>query len=329
MRSNRSYTLTWSTTRITVLEYCNKKYYLNYYPHTLRDIDEELRLNTLLLKNLKSMDMRVGEKTHHLLSDYLNVLKQWEKDPQNIDDYKARIVHEMKTEFDISKNRDYTSYDRDHKFWLSEHYYGENIDDKLQDVIEKVLHNFDVFLQSDWHDTIRHYFKTAKMVYVERPREKDFESMKVNLSTIPELKNLNVMAAPDFGVIFSDNKYLIIDWKTWKEKVDTEWTSEQLKIYALKTLLKSKIDLDTVDIEGYEVYLPSLNKIGGKIEKLDIDYIIQKLKDDMEYQKQFLVDGDIIANQPLSHEHFPRTTSEKKCASCTFRKVCEDLRNFE
>jgi hypothetical protein len=167
------------------------------------------------------------------------------------------------------------------------------------------------------------------MVYVEKPREKDFESMKVNLSSIPELRNLNVMAAPDFGVIFSDNKYLIIDWKTGQEKMDTDAISEQLKIYALKTLLKSKINIDTVDIEGYEVYLPSLNKVGGKIEKTDIDYIIQKLKDDMEYQKQFLVDGDIVNNEPLAHDHFPRTTSAKKCASCTFRKVCEDLKNFE
>lgn len=292
-------------------------------------MNEELRLNTLLLKNLKSMDMRVGEKTHHLLSDYLNAVKYGKAESGDIQPFKDRIVEEMRKEFEISKNRDYASYDRDNKFWLSEHYYGENVDDKLEDVIQKVLHNLDVFVQSDWNETVQHYFKTAKMVYVEKPREKDFESMKVNLSSIPELRNLNVMAAPDFGVIFSDNKYLIIDRKTGQEKMNTDTTSEQLKIYALKTLFKSKIDLDTVDIEWYEVYLPSLNKIGGKIEKTDIDYIIQKLKDDMEYQKQFLVDGDIYKNEPLSHDHFPRTTSAKKCASCTFRKVCEDLKNFE
>jgi len=49
----------------------------------------------------------------------------------------------------------------------------------------------------------------------------------------------------------------------------------------------------------------------------------------MEYQKQFIVDGDIYKNEPLSHDHFPRTNSAKKCAGCTFRKVCEDLKNFE
>ena len=77
------------------------------------------------------------------------------------------------------------------------------------------------------------------------------------------------------------------------------------------------------------MYLPSLHQIGGKIDASDIDHIIQKLKDDMDYQKQFLIDGDILRNEPLSHDHFPRTNSAKKCASCTFRKVCEDLKSFE
>lgn len=153
--------------------------------------------------------------------------------------------------------------------------------------------------------------------------------MKLNLSSIPELKAVNVMAAPDFGVIFSDEKYLIIDRKTGQEKMDTENVSEQLKIYALKLLLKSHIDVEKVDIEVYEVYLPTLHQIGGKIEKADIDHIIQKLKDDVEFQKQFLEDSDIVRNQPLSPDNFSRTKSEKKCASCTFRKVCEDLKSFE
>jgi hypothetical protein len=79
-------------------------------------VNEELRLNTLLLKNLKSMDMRVGEKTHHLLSDYLNALKQGKVEGEDTQQFKDLVVDEMRKEFEVSKNRDYTSYDRDHKF---------------------------------------------------------------------------------------------------------------------------------------------------------------------------------------------------------------------
>lgn len=329
MGNTYNHTLTWSTTRITILEYCNKKYYFNYYPHALRNLNEEVRLTALLLKNLKSTDMRVGEKTHHLLSDYLRALKKGEQDKEAIQAHKDRVVEEMRKEFEISKTRDYTSYDRDHKFWLSEHYYGQDIDDKLEESIEKVLHNLDVFLESDRNEKVQHYFKTAKTVYVENPREKDFEWMKLNLSSISELKSVNVMAAPDFGVVLNDNKYLIIDRKSGQEKIDTDGVSEQLKIYALKLILKSHIDIENVEIEAYEVYLPSLHQVGGKIDKADIDQIIQKLKEDVEYQKQFLVDSDIVRNQPLSTNDFPRTKSEKKCAICTFRKVCEDLKNIE
>ncbi len=235
----------------------------------------------------------------------------------------------MKTEFALSKARDYTSYDREHKFGLSEHYYGENIDHKLEESIQKVLNNLNVFMESDRNEKVQHYFKNTKSVYVESPREKDFEGMKLNLSSLPTLKQVNVMAAPDFGVVFSDNKYLILDRKTGQEKMDTDGVSEQLKIYALKLILKSNINIENADIEVYEIYLPSLHQVGGKIEKADIDGIIKKLEEDVEFQKQFLVDSDIIKNQPLTPSHFPRTKSEKKCAICTFRYVCEKLKAFE
>ena len=116
MRPYYNHTLTWSTTRITVLEYCNKKYYFNYYPHSLKPINEDLWLTTLMLKNLKSMDMWVGEKTHHLLSDYLNALKKGDQDDAAIQSFKDRVEDEMRKEFEQSKTRDYTTYDKDRKF---------------------------------------------------------------------------------------------------------------------------------------------------------------------------------------------------------------------
>jgi 2-methylcitrate dehydratase PrpD len=62
------------------------------------------------------MDMRVGEKTHHLLSDYLNALKKNDLDAEAIQTLKNCVVDEMRKEFEISKTRDYTTYDRDRKF---------------------------------------------------------------------------------------------------------------------------------------------------------------------------------------------------------------------
>lgn len=274
--------------------------------------------------------MRVWEKTHRLLSDYIRKLKtNQEVSPEEIAALKENIVNEMKSEYDISKNRDYTNYDRNQNFWLSEHYYGENVDDQLEPVIQKVINNLDVFIKSDRHEKIISYMKKAKTIFVETPREKNFESMKVQLQSIPELKNIVVMAAPDFGVVFEEKKFMIIDWKSGHEKMDGDGVSDQIKIYALKSLLKMKADIKDVEIEGYEIYLPSLKKIGWKIQQEDIDSIIKKLIEDVTYQKQFLVDEDEVKNQPIPHENFYRTKSPKKCESCTFRKVCEDLKKFE
>jgi len=77
-------------------------------------------------------------------------------------------------------------------------------------------------VQSDRHEKVQHYFKTAKMTYVEKPRERNFEGMKVNMRAVPGLEDLNVMAAPDFGVIFADDNCLIIDRKTGQEKINLD-----------------------------------------------------------------------------------------------------------
>ena len=43
-------TLSWSNTRITLLEYCERKYFLNYYTFALKEENPELWSEALLLK---------------------------------------------------------------------------------------------------------------------------------------------------------------------------------------------------------------------------------------------------------------------------------------
>jgi len=236
---NRSHNLGWSNTRITVLEYCQKKYFFNYYTHTLRDMNEKLRLEAMLLKNLKSMEMWMGEKTHHILSDYLRLLKQGKVEENTIQKLKDEMTDIMKKEFQQSKDRDFSlGYNKDQKFGLSEHYYGENVDDKLDEIVGRVIKNFDAFLNSEWHDKVKRYFEVAKQVFVENPKVPDYENMKINVNKIPELMNVAILASPDFGVIFDDNTYLILDWKSGKEGFETSGVADQLKVYVLKMLLK-------------------------------------------------------------------------------------------
>jgi hypothetical protein len=82
-------------------------------------------------------------------------------------------------------------------------------------------------------------------------------------------------------------------------------------------------------IKAYEIYFPSMNAVGGEVTQQDIEDVVQKIIQDVDYQKQFIVDQDVVQNIALPHKSFQRTTSAKKCESCTFRKVCEELKKLE
>jgi hypothetical protein len=51
----------------------------------------------------------------------------------------------------------------------------------LEPAIEKVCGNLDRFIDSPRNQKVQDYFSSAKYVYVEHPRNPDFESMKVEI----------------------------------------------------------------------------------------------------------------------------------------------------
>jgi hypothetical protein len=57
----------------------------------------------------------------------------------------------------------------------------------------------------------------------------------------------------------------------------------------------------------------------------DIDDIIEKIKQDVEEQKQLLVEQNPYKNQTVDLMMFRKTTSDKKCETCIFRDVCQKL----
>jgi len=127
-------------------------------------------------------------------------------------------------------------------------------------------------------------------------------------------------------VIFSDTDYLILDWKSGKEDVLSEGISDQLKVYALKMLLKKRTtSLNGMRIEAQEVFLNTMNAHGGMVSQNDIDTIIAKIGKDVEEQKKFLENQDPVKNIPLDPFVFRKTSNDRKCESCTFRSVCNKL----
>jgi len=268
--------------------------------------------------------------THKIISLYLFQFKKHILDNWTIPD-KEQIIKNvsdiMQKTFDKSKTNDYNDFV---EFWLSEHFYQEIDDSALEPTIKKVINNLEAFISSDYHKRIQQRFEKWHHIYIEDPSRPNFEMMKVDVRHITWLEDISILASPDFWIMFGENNYLILDWKSGKESMDTSWITDQLRVYALKTILKQKsTSLWNRNIDVHEVYLPSLSEKSGTITQEDIDHIISKILEDIEYQKQFIVEQDTERNEPLSHTAFTRTNSEKKCAGCTFRYICRKLKELE
>ena len=320
-----------SISKSTVLHYCVKKYYFSTYSNYLREVDMWLRNDAMVSKNIKSLAMWMGECLHDLISDYLHLVKNNQDTLENIGKARVLLTTKMDRDFQISRARDYTKYNANVKFGLTEHYYKENIDEMYEQWKKSILESFDKFCESELNREILSYIHDPENIIFIEPKEKNFESMKIQIDSNPDLMWINIYAQPDFWIITKDKKYIIYDRKSGKipEKSPNS-ISDQLKIYAYKILQKVGLErIDHLDVQAYEVFLKWIVKFGWKITKQDLLDIEQKVVDDVNVQKQLIVNKNVEANIPLESSEFQRIDDPYKCKNCTFYKVCEELKKYE
>src|SRR5690606_19035493 len=154
--------------------------------------------------------------------------------------------------------------------------------------------------------------------------------MKLVLDHHPVLQDVTIWAGPDFGITGTDNTYYIYDRKSGTEKeIAQDSITDQLKVYAYKLLCNTGKSLENTTIYAYEVYLPSIYMIGGKVSQADIDHIKDKIVDDVHQLQALIVDGNIKNNLPQPVDNFQRTTDTHKCSFCSMRRVCAALKKID
>jgi len=276
--------------------------------------------------------MRIGEKTHHILADYLRLLvaKQSAITLEDIIIIKQNMTETIKQEFTAAEQRDYSQYDKNQKFGFKEFCYKEGLpEDALEQAIQRVQNNLDAFIASDMQTKVLQYFQNDNKYYIES-NESDFEQMKLVLDHDPILEHVTIWAWPDFGVMADNGIYYIYDRKSGREKdLPADTVTDQLKIYAYKLLCNTNKTLDAIDIYAYEVYVPSMNMIGWHVTQADIDSIKQKIINDVRDLQQLVEDEDIEQNIPKHVDSFQRTSDTHKCATCSFRKACAALKKID
>lgn len=319
-----------SISRSQVFWYCKKKYYFSYYSHWLRNLDTGLRLEALTLKKLQSLAMWAWEMIHYLLSDYLHHLQDQTITPDKTVELKQNVIKYMDKMYKISKNKNYSQYDKDNQFWLSEHFYQMDIDAEFQKTKDKIMKKFNDFLQSDLHDQVRQHILSDNKVFIE-PKKSDFEAMKIQITDIPELRGIIIFAQPDFGVILDKYSYIIYDRKSGKlPEYSSNNISDQLKVYSYKVARKIGLEhLEQLEIKAFEVFLQDMSTYGGNVAISEIMDVQTKILEAVREQKKYIRHENIIKNIPVEVEKFKRTDNINKCKSCTFRSVCEKLKAFE
>lgn len=292
-------------------------------------MNKELRLEALIAKNIHSFGMRLGQKTHEIISDYLRLLSQYAIQEHHIQQLIDETSNRMRSEFEKSEKKDYTKYDKNNPDGLKEHYFHENNSIDLEQGIQKITDNLRAFIASPLHTQIQWYFKAGHSYYIES-KERNFDIMKLYAPELTESEDTMIRAAPDFGIVMDEKNYIIYDRKTGNdaERIPGQ-ISDQLKMYAVKLLHKTNKTIDDITIHCYEVFLPSMQQYGGVITAQDIANITQTIQSDVQELKSLIQEGNGRKNIPLSSQSFTRTTSTAKCRECRLRKVCAKLKKRE
>jgi CRISPR/Cas system-associated exonuclease Cas4 (RecB family) len=114
-----------------------------------------------------------------------------------------------------------------------------------------------------------------------------------------------------------EGKWIIVDWKTGKESFEDR---HQLALYALylKRVLKVKT-IEEIVIRN-EYLLTGTHKT-YQLTETDLEKVHELFGVSVVQMQRYL--EDIIANQPLNFNLFPKTNIIKKCDRCNYKELCE------
>lgn len=283
------------------------------------------------------------ELTHWFIWDYLRIYKRkYLGKDFSIDDYnsfiaenfeklKNQLISDATIIFEDSKAKNYENYDKNDKFGLYEHYLKQDIDSLFNDKLTKLIWWLELMVKSDQFIEIIKQFDEDHKIFIE-DKEPNFDKMKIKIDTIPELLWVTLWAQPDFWIIDKSwNNIVIYDWKTGKiPNRSSEEISDQIRVYSYKTLLNIWIEnKNNLNITGLEYYVNDNLLYWWKIQLNDFDKIEAKIIEDVNIMKTFLIDENIENNIPIYLEKFEKTDNQTKCDLCVFKKVCNDLSNYE
>lgn len=299
--------LSWSTSRIKILEKCERGYYYHYYlSHNGWNLNStEMQKEAFMLKKLSSKDILCGSIVHKALK-YLIVKNKKGIDitQELIDKITNAAIKEFRRCCDMSEKYadTWNKYTKEFDM-LQEYFYRIDITEQEKTYIESKIIRC---IKNGAQSTTFKYLQSNNIEVLE---------LESDQFTYFYINGIKVYAKLDLLYVDYIGKYIVVDWKTGKEDIDNEL---QLAIYA--KYISEKYNIKSSDIICRIEYVETntfTEKVFSDEELKDISLIVNL---SMKQMLDYLDDKTI--NKAREMIAFNRTKDAYKCKNCNFKKLC-------
>lgn len=300
---------TWSTSRVDVLNKCEREYFYTYYGahNGWEESSDKHTQEIYKCKKLTCKDVLAGNIIHKKAKDFINMITSptnFSLTPSTLERHINVAIFTFRNSciksklFNSSWNPKIKSFDM-----LYEYFYGDDINkyegEEIKSLITKCICN--IALSHTFEDICDN-----KLVVLENSKD-DFSSFMIN--------NTKIFALLDLLYINSYGKYVIVDWKTGSED----------EKHRLQMLIYAKYVVETYGVAITDIicrleYLSSgTNKeyTFSYNDLLEIDKVIisssNKLKDYLD---------DPTINKPKDITYFKAINDSSTCIKCKYKGLC-------
>jgi hypothetical protein len=302
-------TYAWSESRVKLLRECMWQYYLNYYlswEGWLSSAPLEKR-KAYILKNMTNLPMWAGSIVHDEIESIIREM-QHSDDSRSETVATSNVVQALRKGWLDSKNKRWEQNCK-HHINLSEHYYGEPIEDrKLKDLKQKVVTCIKAFYDSPVFKIMCNLNKNDWLAL------EDFQKFDLKSGETVSVKI-------DCGFRY-DNKVYLLDWKTGKVNSSVIDQLITYAMYAIKMGWAKKPE-DVVIVPVFLAYYFQDKESSIPHITVTNEHILRQAS---IIKKEYPLLREAHSNKDKP-EFFQHTDNENSCLRCRFRDICDGARS--
>jgi len=293
--------LSWSFSRMRMLQECPRKYFYNYYGYHngwLADADEESK-QIYRLKNLQAIDAFFGQIFHDTVKD---VVRNNKKELMVSDSFRRLMNRTIKLAYQESRSSldDWLAHPKWYCMIKEVYYDGDILQEKKDAIAQKI------------NITSHNLFSNKSF--------KELTENNVEIIELDELKSFEyngITAYLKIDALYrSGTKYVLADWKT--SAYDSVKDIDQLILYTWYANKVLGIELE--DIEARLEYVQQDKVETYTFGEKELELIDKRLAIDIKLINKYLVNPD--TNEPLPIKDFHQVKGSPLCKWCNFKELC-------